>query len=78
MVKVIGVSFAGDNRIVSATSEGQVIIWNLVNNEHTILDSIFKTVKGTLTAFSICPHEASRAAFGLKNGLVIIVDLRGK
>lgn len=78
MVKVIGVSFAGDNRVVSATSEGQVIIWNLVNNEHTTLDSIFKTFKGTLTSFSICPHEASRAAFGLRNGLVIIADLRGE
>lgn len=74
---VLGAAFAGDDRIVCVTEEGAISIWNIVLNEETHLrNDLFKKV--TVTSFSICPHASYLGAFGMKCGLVFVVDLRSK
>lgn len=75
--KVVGATFAGDERVISVSEEGIIVIWNINTNETNVLKDIF-TFKATVTCLSTCPHATWLTAFGLKNGLVIIADLRSK
>ncbi|EFA02425.1 gem-associated protein 5 [Tribolium castaneum] len=72
---VIGAVFAGDDRVVSASSTGFVHVWNINTNESKPLVDLFKS-KVTLTCLSSCPHAGWLMAFGLNNGVVIVADLR--
>ena len=74
---VIGAVFAGDDRVVSATSSGVVSVWNINTNESKFLKDLFKN-KVTLTCLSSCPHAGWLLAFGLSNGGVVVADLRSK
>ncbi|XP_044254324.1 gem-associated protein 5 [Tribolium madens] len=72
---VIGAVFAGDDRVVSASSTGFIHLWNINTNESKPLKDLFKS-KVTLTCLSSCPHAGWLVAFGLINGVVIVADLR--
>ncbi|KAJ8984371.1 hypothetical protein NQ317_003519 [Molorchus minor] len=73
--KVIGATFAGDERIISVSEDGIVVVWNVGPNQTNVLKDLFN-FKVTITAISTCPHANWLTAFGLKNGLVVITDLR--
>ncbi|XP_018568237.1 gem-associated protein 5 isoform X2 [Anoplophora glabripennis] len=73
--KVIGATFAGDDRVISASEDGIIIVWNITQNQTNVLKEVFGS-KVTITCISTCPHAIWLTAFGLKNGLVIVTDLR--
>lgn len=75
---MVGALFAGDDRIICVTEAGLVTIWNIVLNEEMQLrnDLFTNFGKVTVTCFSVCPHANWLAAFGMKSGLIFIVDLR--
>ncbi|KAJ8945096.1 hypothetical protein NQ318_005277 [Aromia moschata] len=73
--KISGATFAGDERIISVSEEGVIVVWNLGLNQTTILKDVFG-FKVTVTCISTCPHANWLTAFGLKNGLVVVTDLR--
>lgn len=75
--KVIGATFAGDDKVISVSEGGTIIVWNLTLNQTKVLKDIFGS-KVTITCISTCPHANWLTAFGLKNGLVIVTDLRSK
>ncbi|CAH1979283.1 unnamed protein product [Acanthoscelides obtectus] len=76
--KVIAAEFCGSDKILSVSNDGHVVLWNYIRNEMSHLSNIFGSVKVTVTGCSICPHNPNVAAFGLKTGLILIVDLKGK
>lgn len=73
--KVICAQFAGDDRVISVSENGEIVIWNLVQNETKSL-TLLSEIKATVTCMSVCPHASWLAAFGLKTGLIVILDLR--
>ncbi|KAJ8926424.1 hypothetical protein NQ314_021212 [Rhamnusium bicolor] len=72
---VVGAAFAGDDRVISASEDGGVVVWNIKSNQTVYLKYLF-SFKVTITCISTCPHSTWLAAFGLKNGLVLVTDLR--
>ncbi|KAL1490629.1 hypothetical protein ABEB36_013290 [Hypothenemus hampei] len=74
--RVVGVAFAGDDRVVSTSENGTVIVWNILKNETVALNNLFSGRKVFVTALSVCPHATWMAAFGMKSGLITLVDLR--
>lgn len=73
---MVGVTFAGDDRVISVSETGKIVIWNILLNSFDSLD-LFNG-KDTVTCLSTCPHAAWLTAFGFKNGMVMICDLRRK
>lgn len=74
---MIGATFAGDERIISVSEDGTIVIWNLPLNETNNIKELLGP-KVSVTCISTCPHASWLTAFGLKNGLVIVTDLRSK
>lgn len=75
--RVIGATFAGDDRVISVSEDGIIVVWNINQNQTNVLKEIFGS-KVTITCISTCPHANWMTAFGLKNGLVVVTDLRSK
>ncbi|CAH1174063.1 unnamed protein product [Phaedon cochleariae] len=73
--KVVGANFAGDDRIISVSEDGVIVVWNVGANKTIVLKDVFG-FKATVTCLSTCPHAPWMTAFGLKNGLVLVTDLR--
>ncbi|KAJ8913469.1 hypothetical protein NQ315_013849 [Exocentrus adspersus] len=73
--KIIGATFAGDDRVISVSEGGIIVVWNVTLNQINTLKDIFG-LKVTITCISTCPHATWLTAFGLKNGLVVVTDLR--
>ncbi|XP_057667070.1 gem-associated protein 5-like [Diorhabda carinulata] len=73
--KVIAAAFAGDDRVVSVSEDGNIVVWNVALNDTTEIKNIFGT-KVTITCMSTCPHANWLTAFGLKSGLVVVTDIR--
>ncbi|XP_060517514.1 gem-associated protein 5-like isoform X2 [Cylas formicarius] len=74
--KVAGVAFAADDRVISVSENGVVVVWNVVLNQTRELSNLFDS-KVVITCLSTCPHASWLTAFGLKSGLIVITDLRG-
>lgn len=74
---VVGATFAGDDRVISVSKDGIIIIWNINQNQTNVLKDVFGS-KVTISCISTCPHANFLTAFGLKNGLVVVTDLRSK
>lgn len=74
---MVGVNFAGDEKVISVSEEGNVILFNISLNETNLLTGLFG-FKVSVTCMSVCPHASWLSAFGLKNGLVVVADLRSK
>lgn len=62
---------------MSVSEEGHVIVFNVPLNTTRFLNGLF-SFKVTVTCMSVCPHMNWLTAFGLKNGLVMVADLRSK
>lgn len=75
--EVVGVTFAGNDRIVSVSADGEIVVWRFGPNELVVLKDLFGT-KPKVTCLSACPHLNWLVAFGMNNGLVIVTDLRSK
>lgn len=69
--------FAGNDRIVSVSEDGFVIIWRYASDELVTLNDLFAP-KAKVCCVSSCPHAGYIIAFGLRNGLIVITDLRSK
>nr|CAI5852135.1 unnamed protein product [Callosobruchus analis] len=74
--RIVTAAFAGVERVVSVSDDGHVIVWNIKNNEMVHMKNLFNA-KVTVTQMSVCPHYTKMAVFGLKNGVILVVDLRG-
>uniref|UniRef100_A0AAR5PFF8 Gem-associated protein 5 n=1 Tax=Dendroctonus ponderosae TaxID=77166 RepID=A0AAR5PFF8_DENPD len=76
---VVGAAFAGDERVVVVFESGQAIVWNIAKEETTetifLLNKVVR--KSPITCFSVCPHASWLLALGMKNGLIVVVDIRG-
>lgn len=75
--KLIGACFAGNDKIVSVSENGFITIWRTLTNEITPLKNVFP-FKVQITTLATCPHSPWLVAFGVRQGLVIITDLRSK
>ncbi|XP_072382059.1 uncharacterized protein [Diabrotica undecimpunctata] len=73
--RIAGITFAGDDRVISVSDDGNIVIWNILNNETKVLKEVFG-MKVSITCISTCPHASWLTAFGLKSGLVMVADLR--
>ncbi|ERL91557.1 hypothetical protein D910_08887 [Dendroctonus ponderosae] len=75
---VVGAAFAGDERVVVVFESGQAIVWNIAKEETTetifLLNKVVR--KSPITCFSVCPHASWLLALGMKNGLIVVVDIR--
>lgn len=74
---MIGAVFAGEDRVVSAATNGSLVIWNFANNEVKLIKKLFKQ-KVVITCLSSCPHAAWLVAFGLNTGGVVIANVKSK
>ncbi|CAH0561332.1 unnamed protein product [Brassicogethes aeneus] len=72
--RVVGANFGGEDRVISVSENGKIVVWNILLNEFQKLD-IFGS-KDVITCISTCPHAGWLTAFGMKNGLVAVCDLR--
>ncbi|XP_074038837.1 gem-associated protein 5 isoform X2 [Leptinotarsa decemlineata] len=73
--RIIGATFSGDEKVISVSEDGVIVVWNLSVNVTTVLQDLLG-VRSNVTCISSCPHASWLLAVGLKNGLVIIVDVR--
>ncbi|KAG5877680.1 hypothetical protein JTB14_003835 [Gonioctena quinquepunctata] len=73
--KVIGATFAGDERVISVSEDGIIVVWSVSLNQTKLFKDLLGT-KVNVTCISTCPHATWLTAFGLKNGLVVVADLR--
>uniref|UniRef100_A0A6P7G133 Gem-associated protein 5-like isoform X3 n=1 Tax=Diabrotica virgifera virgifera TaxID=50390 RepID=A0A6P7G133_DIAVI len=74
--RIVGITFAGDDRVISVSDDGNIVIWNIINNETKVLHKGLFGMKVSISCISTCPHANWLTAFGLKSGLVIVADLR--
>lgn len=73
--KLIGGDFADPDKIIAVYERGLITIWRIGINEVTCIKDIFAP-KDQVTCITVNPHISWMAAFGLKNGLVVVLDLR--
>lgn len=74
---MVGLTFAGNDRIVSVSVDGMIVVWRFGPNELIVLKELLG-VKPKVTCISACPHLNWLVAFGMHSGLVIVTDLRSK
>nr|CAH7720074.1 unnamed protein product [Callosobruchus chinensis] len=74
--RIVSAAFAGSHKVVSVSDDGHIIVWSFNNNEKLHMTNIFNP-NMTPTSMSICPHDPSLAAFGMKSGLIVVVNLEG-
>ncbi|XP_065159215.1 gem-associated protein 5 isoform X2 [Atheta coriaria] len=72
----VGVAFINDTKVVSVSEDGYVIVWKMTTNEFTPHKNLLG-MKAHVTAISTCPHAGWLTAFGMRNGLVVVTDLKG-
>ncbi|KAF5272564.1 hypothetical protein FQR65_LT04903 [Abscondita terminalis] len=73
--KVIAAEFAGEDRVVSISEKGLIIIWKLSNSDLSSVNAI-KESNVRVSTMSICPHATWLMAIGTRKGCILITDLR--
>nr|CAH7740183.1 unnamed protein product [Callosobruchus chinensis] len=74
--RIVSAAFAGSHKVVSVSDDGHIIVWSFNNNEMLHMTNMFNA-KVTLTSMSICPHYPRLVAFGMKSGLIVVLNLEG-
>lgn len=75
--EIVGATFSGNDKVVSVSENGFIVVWRLGTNEITSIKDLLGT-KVKVSCVSSCPHAPWLTAFGLKNGLVVLTDLKSK
>lgn len=72
---MVGATFAGNEKIVSVTEGGFIVIWRHSTNEVKGINDLLG-YKVHVSCISSCMHAPWITAFGLKTGLIVVADLR--
>lgn len=75
MTNLTGVIFAGNERIISVSENGFIVIWKYNTQEISVIKDLLGN-KVHVNCISSCLHAPWLTAFGLKNGLIILADIR--
>ncbi|KAF5277597.1 hypothetical protein FQA39_LY06090 [Lamprigera yunnana] len=73
--QVAGVAFAGEDKVVSCSEGGLIIIWKISTNDLSSLNML-ANLNLKVSTISVCPHASWLMAVGFKRGFVAIVDLK--
>ncbi|KAK4887150.1 hypothetical protein RN001_003421 [Aquatica leii] len=73
--KIVGAEFAGEDRVISVSEKGFIIIWKLSTSSLSSINTI-KDANVKVSTISICPHASWLIAVGTKRGGILIADLK--
>ncbi|KAK5643800.1 hypothetical protein RI129_007645 [Pyrocoelia pectoralis] len=73
--RLIGAVFAGEDKVVSVSERGFMIIWTLSTNNLTPINTL-NASSVRVSTISSCPHAPWLISLGLKKGGIIIMDLK--
>ncbi|XP_044748302.1 gem-associated protein 5 [Coccinella septempunctata] len=72
---LVGARFLTEDRILSVTESGAIALCHIPQLKFSHLPNVLQS-KVNVACFAPCPHSSSLVALGLKNGLIVVVDLR--
>uniref|UniRef100_A0A1Y1ML03 Uncharacterized protein n=1 Tax=Photinus pyralis TaxID=7054 RepID=A0A1Y1ML03_PHOPY len=73
--RLIGAVFCGEDKVVSVSEHGIIIVWKLSTNSLTPIHTM-KGMYVKVSTLSSCPHAPWIVAFGLKKGGIIVMDMK--
>lgn len=74
---LIGARFLSEDSMLGVTASGTILTCYLPQLKFASLSNVFNG-KVIVTCFAPCPHSPHITALGLKNGLIVIMDIRSE